>query len=350
MRKPNDPRTGGAAGRLGGWAAREDGSVIEARRWRLTVATGLELHVEEIGPDPARAVARDAARTAAEVSWAPSPPRADVSLGAEDAAAGGPVPIVLVHGIAGSTADWAAVVPDLAAERRVVAYDQRGHGTSGRAPGGRRDYTFDLLLADLGMLVDTLGAERIDLVGHSMGGVIALRYTLDQPGRVRSLVLVDTAAAPANATGPVARRMVGVVLDRIAEFASSRRRLTSGEDVEATRHETNPAQRQVTSLTRLDPDALAAFGQQLGDYPSLVGRLGEISVPTTVIVGEQDGALRDSARTMADAIPGAHLAVIAEADHSPHASRPLAWLSAVDSHLTRLATTPHPGNDPRPAS
>ncbi|WP_242419386.1 alpha/beta fold hydrolase, partial [Frankia sp. CpI1-P] len=76
----------------------------------------------------------------------------------------------------------------------------------------------------------------------------------------------------------------------------------------------------------------------LGGYRSLVPRLGEITVPTTVIVGEHDSTLRAGAQTLAHDIRGAHLAVIAGADHSPQVSRPLAWLTAVDDHFARVET------------
>ncbi|WP_235826467.1 alpha/beta fold hydrolase [Candidatus Frankia alpina] len=272
--------------------------MVSASGWRLPGAAGLELHVEDMRPDGDRPPGSTAP---------PGAPREEA--GVEDG------PVVLVHGIAGSTADWAAVAPELAASRHVVAYDHRGHGASGRAPGGRADYTFDLLLADLTAVVATLGPARIHLIGHSLGGVIALRYALEHPGRVRSLVLVDTAAAPATATGPVARRIVAAVLGGVAAIASR----TGANSVNG----------------RGEAVALAALGRELAGYPSLVPRLGEITAPTTVIVGERDSMLRASAQTLAHGIQAAHLAVIAEAGHCPHISRPLAWLAAVVDHLAR---------------
>jgi len=330
----------------------------DTRQWQATGATGLTLHVEELRPDGGPAAAADGRP-------------------------GDDAPLVLVHGIAGSVADWASVAPDLATTRRVVAYDQRGHGQSDpvadgpagpprlaelplpagspgpaiRSPGPAGPpvlgggvvpdgYSFDLLLADLVAVLDAIGSEPVHLVGHSMGGVIALRYTLDHPDRVRSLVLVDTAAAPASATGPVARRLVGALLDGAAALLSAHRPTpdspTSAEPADPTalaHHAASPAQRAADGITRVDPEALRTLGRELDTYPSLVDRLTEIRAPTTVIVGEHDTGLRDAATTMAHAIPGAHLAVIANADHSPHASQPLAWLTAVDDHLARL-----PGN------
>ncbi|WP_101834665.1 alpha/beta fold hydrolase [Frankia canadensis] len=337
--------------------------MVETRQWQTTGATGLTLQVEELRPNavppeqpgpaspgPARhpGEADTTVETDTTVEGGAAGTTSDLTAMA-DGPSTDDAPITLVHGIAGSAADWAAVAPDLAATRRVIAYDQRGHGASDRTPDGPAGYTFDLLLADLAAVLDAVGTEPVHLVGHSMGGVIALRYTLDHPERVRSLILVDTAAAPATATGPVARRLVGALLDAGAAFLSARHAATATATATAmnddppalAHHGTNPAQHAAEGIGQIDPEALATLGRELGTYPSLVDRLGEIRVPTTVIVGEHDTGLRDAAATMAHTIPGAHLAVIAGADHSPQATRPLAWLTAVDDHLARLPTTSH---------
>ncbi|WP_261556390.1 alpha/beta fold hydrolase [Frankia tisae] len=323
--------------------------MVSASGWRLPVAAGLELHVEDVRPDddrPPGATAPPGAPHAGVDALREEVDAPRAGSGVEDG------PVVLVHGIAGSTADWAAVAPELAASRHVIAYDHRGHGASGRAPGGRTDYTFDLLLADLTAVVATLEPARIHLIGHSLGGVIALRYTLEHPDRVRSLVLVDTAATPATATGPIAKRVVAAVLEGVAAIVSRTGANSvngrggavadgpadaaeSSGSVGAVHDRRNPVERQVAGLGQADPDALAALGRELGGYPSLVPRLDEITVPTTVIVGERDSMLRSSAQTLAHGIQAAHLAVIAEADHSPQVSRPLAWLTAVDHHFAR---------------
>ncbi|MCM3923492.1 alpha/beta fold hydrolase [Frankia sp. AiPs1] len=347
--------------------------MVSASGWRLPVAAGLELHVEDVRPDarPPGATAlagiTHAGIAHAEIGVPPAegggPGAAGVGAGDRDR------PVVLVHGIAGSTADWSAVAPELAASRRVIAYDHRGHGASGRAPGGRAGYTFDLLLADLAAVIAALGPAEVDLVGHSLGGVIALRYTLEHPDRVRSLLLVDTAAAPATPTGPVARRILAAVLEGAAAIMSgtgvaqrdgraggdgdgadgdgpvgaaqgdsSEAAAPDGGGLGAVHDHRNPAERQMAGLGQTDPEALAALGRELGCYPSLVPRLGEITAPTTVIVGEHDSTLRAGAQTLAHDIRGTHLAVIAGADHSPQASRPLAWLAAVDAHFARVET------------
>ena len=109
-------------------------------------------------------------------------------------------PVVLLHFLAGDADDWAVVAEALAADGRwVVAPDQRGHGASGRTP----DYSFALMRDDVLALADALGMERFDLVGHSMGGSVAVLVAEAAPQRLTRLVLEDTAPATGRREFPV---------------------------------------------------------------------------------------------------------------------------------------------------
>jgi pimeloyl-ACP methyl ester carboxylesterase len=95
--------------------------------------------------------------------------------------------LVLIHGITGDMSTWyLQVMPALAKEFRVTAYDLRGHGYSDVTASG---YTSAHMAADLCALLDGLGIERAHLVGHSFGGTIALHCAGLYPERVASLVL-----------------------------------------------------------------------------------------------------------------------------------------------------------------
>ncbi|MGH7291971.1 MAG: alpha/beta fold hydrolase, partial [Myxococcota bacterium] len=100
---------------------------------------------------------------------------------------------VLVHGFTGFRDDFRERLPALAALGRTIIYDHRGHGESANT-GDAASYTFAQLVDDLGTLLDALDIARCDLLGHSMGGMLALRFALARPQRVASLVLMDTAA------------------------------------------------------------------------------------------------------------------------------------------------------------
>ncbi len=107
---------------------------------------------------------------------------------ADDGGRGDP-PVVLVHSLAGNTAHWQAQLAHLRAGRRAVALDLRGHGRSDPAPDG--DYGIESLAGDLAAVADALGLGRFALVGHSLGGGVALAYAGTHPDRVERLLLVD---------------------------------------------------------------------------------------------------------------------------------------------------------------
>src|SRR5690349_1300960 len=118
-----------------------------------------------------------------------------VTLAVDDRGDGDATPLVLVHGFTGGRIDFADVIDDLAADRRVVAWDHRGHSDSTNT-GDQATYTFDQLVDDALAALDALGLERFHLLGHSMGGVIAQRLVLERPERVETLILMDTLAEP----------------------------------------------------------------------------------------------------------------------------------------------------------
>jgi pimeloyl-ACP methyl ester carboxylesterase len=97
---------------------------------------------------------------------------------------------VLIHGLGGFAESWRHNVPELARHGRVIALDLPGSGRSGKP---RRAYTLEFLAQALDRLLHTLGVDRVHLVGHSLGGAVAARYTLDHPGRVERLALLGAA-------------------------------------------------------------------------------------------------------------------------------------------------------------
>ncbi|MFB7907060.1 alpha/beta fold hydrolase [Kitasatospora sp. NPDC059146] len=99
-------------------------------------------------------------------------------------------PLVLLHALGERAADWDTVLPDLAPDHHVYALDLRGHGDSGRTDR----YGLAELREDVLAFLDALGLDRVDLVGHSMGGVVAYLLAQAAPERIGRLVLEDIAA------------------------------------------------------------------------------------------------------------------------------------------------------------
>src|SRR5947209_5189336 len=101
----------------------------------------------------------------------------------------GPPVLLLVHGIASDSDAWRASLPLLARRARVIAPDLPGHGLSGKGPG---DYSLGSLASVLRDLLVKLGHERATLVGHSLGGGVAMQFAYMYPERTERLVLVSS--------------------------------------------------------------------------------------------------------------------------------------------------------------
>ncbi|HZQ83980.1 MAG TPA: alpha/beta fold hydrolase [Acidimicrobiales bacterium] len=262
----------------------------------------------------------------------------DVELEVHDQGSGAP-PLLLLHGFTGSSLDWTDVVGDLSTDRRLVTYDQRGHGDSTNT-GDPASYTIDALVTDLAAVVDQLGLAPFDLLGHSMGGIVAMRYALARPDTLRSLILMDTFAAP---TGGIPATWIDFVVGQAREsgmtavaemFLSYIDQAPNADQLTPERRE-ELAGRLRYKLTHMDIEALDQLGRGIGTFDSMLDSLGGIRMPVTVIVGENDAGLREPADLMAKTIPGAVLEVIPASGHSPQEDNAAAWLAAVRGHLGR---------------
>jgi pimeloyl-ACP methyl ester carboxylesterase len=113
------------------------------------------------------------------------------ALAVDDGGEGG-LPVVLVHSLAGNAGHWQAQLAHLRRTRRALALDLRGHGGSDVPDGG--DYAIEALAGDVAAVVDGIGLDRFALVGHSLGGGVALAYAGMHPERVDRLLLLDSIA------------------------------------------------------------------------------------------------------------------------------------------------------------
>jgi len=98
-------------------------------------------------------------------------------------------PIVIVHGLYGSSDNWLTVAKKLAPEYKVFLIDQRNHG---RSPNSE-EHSYELMKNDLAEFFDQQGIEKAILMGHSMGGKTAMCFAADYPERIEKLIIVDIA-------------------------------------------------------------------------------------------------------------------------------------------------------------
>jgi len=215
----------------------------------------------------------------------------------EYGAAGGE-PVLQIHG-------WGACVYTyrFAAEaleragRRVLAFDLRGHGLSDK-PIARGAYTTSALVRDVHSLLDTLRVERADVIGHSLGGAIALHLALAQSHRIRRLVL----AAPVGLTGVPLRTIARMIAPRFTDHFA--RHLTPkwligflvrgayGDPLRVADRTIDEywAPSQVPEYFR----AVRALVEEFDWHPLPAGELARIACPTLVILGTADRLIRDA--------------------------------------------------------
>jgi esterase len=101
-------------------------------------------------------------------------------------------PLVMLHGLFGSSDNWLGVAPKLARQSRVFLLDLRNHGHSPHSEA--MDYS--LMAADLAEFLDAHRLDRVNLLGHSLGGKVAMQFALTYPARVEKLIIVDMAPRP----------------------------------------------------------------------------------------------------------------------------------------------------------
>ena len=249
--------------------------------------------------------------------------------------AGDGEPVVLLHGFGASSYSWRMVMPELADQYRVVAIDLYGFGWTERPEDGRpftRDDQVDLVLG----VMDAQGIDSAHIVGHSYGGAIAMALAADHPERVKSMVLVDSAAVDY----PMLRRkwfagvsffnwiyVRGLALrtgtaERVFERAYYDEGLVTEELVEAylERLRVEGAARAFRSLSRPLPSS---------QRPREV-RYEDLAVPTLVLWGAQDQVVTaEVGRFHADLVPDCRFVAIEGAGHSPMEEKPVEFVEEV---------------------
>ncbi len=215
-------------------------------------------------------------------------------------------PVVVLSGSLGSTLDmWEPQVPALAERFRVVRFDHRGHGRSPVPPGA---YRMSDLGADALALLDRLGADRVAWCGLSLGGMVGMWLATEAPERITSLVLCCTSAGFPD-VGPWRDRIAAVQAGGSASVAESvvQRWFTPGY-AEAHPDAVTTAQRWVADT----PDEGYLGCCQAIEAWDHVEALGRITAPTLLVAGAHDPStpIDPHARTLAEHIPGAQLAVV----------------------------------------
>ncbi len=228
----------------------------------------------------------------------------------------GPPDFVCLHGLVDTLEIWDRLAGPLSERGRALRFDQRGHGESD-APAG--PYRREDLAGDAIALLDRLEIERAVLVGHSLGGIVAMTAALAHPHRVAGLVLIGTASR--------CNEKVAGWYERIAR--AGERDGTAGL---ARAIYGEKASREVAG----DACGIAHVTRtlvSLYDDP-LTPRLAGLACPTLLLVGEKDPMGPKASRIIAEQAPRATLRVVPDRGHWLHVEAPERVLDAIDAWLS----------------
>lgn len=262
--------------------------------------------------------------------------------------AGSGPPLVLIHGIGDNSATWLPIIPHLARQHLVIAPDLLGHGESDKP---RADYSIAAYANGVRDLLGVLGIQRATLVGHSLGGGVAMQFAYQFPERTERLVLVGSGGSGPEVSGflrvltlpgsqtllhllrlPTARWQVGVGIAVLRALDTA-----LGQDAP-------DLLRVVDALP--DGTARAAFIRTLRSAVDWQGQMITMldrcyltrGMPTLLVWGSRDALIPvEHAYRAHDAMPGSQLEIFDGAGHFPFHTDPGRFVDTVERFLHETA-------------
>jgi 3-oxoadipate enol-lactonase len=233
-------------------------------------------------------------------------------------------PLVLTHGLGNDLTFWEQVVAPLARSHRVLRWDVRGFGRSDKPAG---PYDTGQFAADLVGFLDSLDIDRVHLLGLSMGGVIAQRFALDHPKRLRALVLVSTSSE----VGPKAVANWQKLADRVEQrgFDDRSADATPSFSTEFAAAHPELVRALGEQVRGNDPRSYAAAARAVSDY-SWTAELRRVEAPALILQGLADRLTPPGGSVlMSRSLPRARLVMIPGAGHFLPLEEPVAFCAAV---------------------
>ena len=244
------------------------------------------------------------------------------------------MPLVIVPGLFGSTTNWRGLGRKLGEHLPVIVVDQRNHGKS---PHADSNNYFDMA-SDLLEFIDYQGIDRINLCGHSMGGKVAMVFSLLYPQRVESLVVLDIAPTEyVHSHAPYLEKMMSIELKSLESRSAADKKLI--EAIPDTSTRLFLLQSLVGSRGsfewRLNLPVLLRDMPKITSFPSELSELSN-RVQSLFISGEQSNYLTEANHSqILEYFPSASFMAISSAGHWLHAEQPQAVLMALLNFLQK---------------
>ena len=260
-----------------------------------------------------------------------------------DGPASDSVPLVLLHGTFSSLYTWSAWTELLKDQRRMIRLDLPGFGLTGPHPEG--DYRVEIYLKFLESFLDKLGVEQCILVGNSLGGEIAWRYALNNPGQVKKLILIGAAGYPVEIEKlPLSKLPLSYLWLRIPLIRELSVKFTPPQVVR------NSLEYLYGEPEKVTPELVELYfdmSHREGNREALTERMESfnrsapyekipsIDIPALILWGGQDRLIPvENARKFHRDLPCSRLIVFPEAGHMPMEEIPRKSAEAVEEFIS----------------
>lgn len=253
--------------------------------------------------------------------------------------------VLLLHGMAGSSATWRSVIGPLSRKYRVIAPDLIGHGQSDKP---RSDYSLGAFAVFLRDLLDELGVTSATIVGHSLGGGVAMQFTYQHPDYCQRLILISSGGL-GQEVGWALRLLSAPGAEFILPIIAPSPVLAGGEKVRSWLAKfgiQTPRGDEIWSAysSFADKQTRHSFLRTLrsvvdyrGQSVSALNRLGvKADTPTMAIWGDQDAIIPvEHAFAAHEARPGTRLEVLTGVGHFPQVEKPTEVVDLIDDFIAR---------------
>ena len=241
--------------------------------------------------------------------------------------------LLLIHGIGGSSNSWSGVIPLLAKKYRVIAPDLLGHGESDKPRGDYSVGAFAVLLRDL---LDALDIPQVTVIGHSLGGGIAMQFAHQHGQYCKRIVLISSGGFGGD-VGRVLRVLSLPGSELVLPVIASRPAILAGNALRALTGSSNGFQARPSLSNRDNRQAflrtLRAVVDFRGQAVSALNRVCMV-LPAMIISGDQDRIIPvEHARAAHRTMPNSRLHIIPGVHHHPPTERPETVASLIDDFI-----------------